>query len=308
MKTIQSAAVIGTGMMGPGIAVVLSLGGVRPTIVSRNAEGAQRAANRALQISFELAENGLIGGQGAASVNSSDDLDAAVREADIVIESVPEDLALKQELFAHLDRIARPEAILASNTSSLSITSIAEKCSRPERVLTTHFWNPPHLMRLVEIVKGSRTSQQSAETVRDLLAKCGKLPVIVKKDTPGQLGNRLQFALLREAMHIVQEGIADVADVDAVVKNGFGVRMPVYGLFEHQDVVGLKTCKAVMEYVAPNLNSEPRAPRLIDEMLAQKRGFYPPGKLDHDAVRARRDRFVLEFLKSQRSESAKGGS
>jgi 3-hydroxybutyryl-CoA dehydrogenase len=303
---IETAAVIGTGMMGPGIAVTLSLGGVKSTIVSRTADAAQRAANRALQISLELAEHGLMGGHGAAVVNASDDLERAVREADIVIESVPEDMALKQELFARLDRISKPGALLASNTSSMSITSIAAKCARPERTLTTHFWNPPHLMPLVEIVKGNNTAQESAETVRDLLANCGKLPVIVKKDTPGQLGNRLQFALLREAMHIVQEGIADVEDIDTVVKNGFGIRMPVYGIFEHQDIVGLKTCKAVMEYVAPDLNSEPRAPRLIDKLLEQKRGFYAPGKLDHDAVRERRDRFVLEVLKSRRSQSAKG--
>ena len=151
--------------------------------------------------------------QGAALVSASTDLEAVIKEADLVIESAPENLQLKQELFAQFDAVAKPDAILASNTSSLSITAIAERCTRPERVLTTHFWNPPHLMRLVEIVKGQKTSDDTVTTVRDLLIRCGKLPVVIQKDTPGQLGNRLQFALLREAIHIVEQGIASVEDV-----------------------------------------------------------------------------------------------
>ena len=152
--------------------------------------------------------------------------------ADLVVESGPEDLAWKQELFARMDALAAPDAVLASNTSGLSITAIAVRCTRPERVVTTHFWNPPHLMPLVEIVQGDRTSGDVVRENRDLLAGCGKTPVVVKKDRPGQLGNRLQMALLREAANIVAEGIADAEDVDAVARNGFGLRMPAYGIFE----------------------------------------------------------------------------
>ena len=151
-------------------------------------------------------------------------------------------------------------------------------------------------MRLVEIVKGEKTSEDTVSAVRDLLVRCGKLPVVVRKDTPGQLGNRLQFALLREAIHIVEQGIASVEDVDAVVKNGFGLRMPVYGVFEHQDVVGLETCKAVMDYVVGALSSDPATPSLIGQRLAEGRGFYEPGQLDHGSARARRDAFVRRML------------
>jgi 3-hydroxybutyryl-CoA dehydrogenase len=151
-------------------------------------------------------------------------------------------------------------------------------------------------MRLVEIVKGEQTSDENVEAVRALLTRCGKLPVVVRKDTPGQLGNRLQFALLREAIHIVEQGIASVEEVDAVVKNGFGIRMPVYGVFEHQDVVGLETCKAVMDYVVGSLSSDPTTPKLIGQRLAEGRGFYDPGTLDHDAARARRDAFIRRIL------------
>ena len=137
-----------------------------------------------------------------------------------------------------MDSLAGPDAVLASNTSGLSITAIARGCTRPERVVTTHFWNPPHLMPLVEIVQGERTSAQVVRDIRELLAGCGKTPVVVRKDRPGQLGNRLQMALVREAANIVAEGIAGVEDVDAVIRDGLGIRMPAYGVFEHMDVAG----------------------------------------------------------------------
>src|SRR5204863_2617877 len=144
--------------------------------------------------------------------------DETVARADLVVESAPENMEFKQNLFAHLDSIAKPNAVLTSNTSGLSITAIASRCNRPVRVLTTHFWNPPHLMPLVEIVKGEKTSAEVAQDIRELLAHCGKIPVIVKKDRPGQLGNRLQMAMVREAANIVAEGIADVEDVDLAAK------------------------------------------------------------------------------------------
>jgi 3-hydroxybutyryl-CoA dehydrogenase len=131
----------------------------------------------------------------------------------------------------------------------LSITAIASKCSRPERILTTHFWNPPYLMPLVELVKSRATSESVVEDVRRLLEHCGKVAVVVKKDTPGQLGNRLQMALVREAVNIVQEGIADAESVDLAAKTGFGLRLPVYGILEHQDMVGLDLGSRVLDLV-----------------------------------------------------------
>src|SRR5712664_1497788 len=239
----QTAAVIGTGMMGPGIAGTLALGGVRSTILSRTAEGARKGLEAARRQIRLLEENGLADPGHAARavelVDSTSEFDVTVAAVDLVIESAPENMEFKQNLFAHMDSIAKPEAVLASNTSGLSITAIASRCGRPARVLTTHFWNPPHLMPLVEIVQGENTSPEVAQTVRELLAACGKVPVIVKKVRPGQLGNRLQMALVREAAYIVGEVIADVEDVDLVAKNGFGLRMPAYGIFEHQDAVGL---------------------------------------------------------------------
>jgi len=307
----QSAAVIGTGMMGPGIALSLGLGGLRATILSRTTEGAAAGLAKARAQAEVLVANGLAGADDARQalerLEASADFDGAVAGADLVVESGPENMDWKQELFARMDGLARPGAVLASNTSGLSITAVASRCARPERVLTTHFWNPPHLMPLVEIVKGEKTSAEIAEAVRQLLAACGKIAVVVKKDRPGQLGNRLQMALVREAANIVAEGIADAEDVDAVAKNGFGLRMPAYGIFEHQDIVGLDLGTHIVDYVAQDLYNEPRAPENMREMVRAGKlgakagqGFYDWSSKSADEVRGRRDAFLIEVLQYRR--------
>jgi 3-hydroxybutyryl-CoA dehydrogenase len=163
-------------------------------------------------------------------------------------------------------------------------------------------------MPLVEIVKGDRTGDEAVESVRVLLAACGKIPVVVKKDRPGQLGNRLQMALVREAANIVAEGIADADDVDTVAKNGFGLRMPAYGILEHQDVVGLDLGTSVVDYVVPDLYNEPRAPEIMREMVRRGdlgartgKGFYDWSVKSADEVKARRDAFLIEVLRYRRA-------
>ena len=305
----QTATVIGTGMMGPGIALTLALGGVRTTILSREQERAEAGRDKAVELIALLEEHGLAKPDQAARARdllaASAEFDAAIAQADLVVESAPEDMEFKQDLFARMDSLAGPSAVLASNTSGLSITEIASKCSRPERVLTTHFWNPPHLMPLVEVVKGKKTGDEAIEAVRVLLEHCGKTPVVVRKDTPGQLGNRMQAALVREAVNIIQEGIADAEAVDLAAKAGFGLRLPVYGILEHQDMVGLDLGFKVIDYITRDLNNEPEAPRLMREMVERgdlgvktSKGFYDWSSKDAEAVKARRDRFVLGLLKA----------
>jgi 3-hydroxybutyryl-CoA dehydrogenase len=320
LKTrFRNAAVIGTGMMGPGIAGALALGGVRATIVGRTEESATKGLEAARAQLRVLAENGL-----AEMVEVRDAYDRldpswaferAVASVDLVIESAPENMELKQRMFARMDAISDKSAVLATNTSGLSITAIASRCRHPERVLTTHFWNPPHLMPLVEIVLGEKTSPPVGQHVRELLAACGKVPVIVKRDRPGQLGNRLQMALVREAAYIVEQGIADAEDVDLVAKNGFGLRMPAYGIFEHQDAVGLDMGLAIVDYVAADLYNLPKAPDVYRAKVAAGelgaktgKGFYDWSKKSIEEVKARRDRFVMDVLRTrrQRREAASG--
>ena len=306
----RSVVVVGTGMMGPGIAAAMAAGGLETTILSRSEAGASAGLESARAHVSLLARHGLLDGAAASRASGllrgAHSFEDAIGGADIVIESAPEDLRFKQDLFSRLDSVARPGAVLASNTSGLSITAIAQRCAHPERVLTTHFWNPPHLIPLVEVVKGERTADEVAREVHGLLAACGKTPVLVKKDRPGQIGNRLQMALFREAISIVEEGIAEPEGVDLAARAGFGLRLPVYGILEHIDAVGLDLAGTVLDSVSRDINNEPGMPRLMREKIARGelgvkagRGFYDWSRKDFAELRARRDEFVLEFLKSK---------
>ncbi len=294
-------------MMGPGIAAIFALAGRQATLVSRSAEGASRGVATANGLIAQLLANALAdpgqAGDARALLAASTDPEAAARAAQLVVESIPEDLALKQAFFARLARAA-PDAIRCSNTSGLSITAIAAKVARPERILTAHFWNPPHLMPLVEVVMGERTDPAIAGEVVDVLRACGKVPVLVRKDRPGQLGNRMQHAMIRECVHIVQEGIATPEDVDLAVKTGVGLRFPAYGVFEHADLVGLDLVKAVQDYVVRDLSTTQGAGHLHAEKVARGdlgaktgQGFLDWTPEKAEAVRAHRDAFLMQFLR-----------
>ena len=309
LNDFRRAVSVGTGMMGPGVAVSLALGGLETTLVSRSDESARAGLETARAQIATIAAHGLRtpeqAEEAAARLTASSDLDAAVAQADFVSESAPENLALKQELFERLDRLAPEHAILTTNTSGLSINAVSARCARPERIMTAHFWNPPHLMRLVELVRADKTTDEAVARTKALLESCGKAVVVVRKDCPGQLGNRLQHAMVREAIHIVAEGIASAEDVDLAAKAGFGLRLPVYGIFEHQDAVGLDLVLAIQEYVNQDLAREPHAHASLREMVEQGelgrksgRGYYDWSKKNWDEVREQRDSFILEFLKA----------
>lgn len=308
MSAFHSAAVIGTGMMGPGIAGTLTLGGVQTTILGRTPESAQKGLDSARDGIQSLLGHGLTTREKAewalAHLSASSDFDVVIAGVDLVIESAPENMEFKKDLFAHMDSIAKPECILATNTSGLSITEIASKCTRPERVITAHFWNPPHLMPLVELVKGAKTSDDFARKMHAFLTACGKVAVIVKKDTPGQLGNRLQSALIREAIHIVSEGIADFDDVDLAVKAGFGLRTPVYGVFEHFDAVGFEMAAAIADYVTRDLSNHVGVFPIVKEKMARGemgvkagKGWYDWREKSFADVIKERNEFLLEMAK-----------
>jgi 3-hydroxybutyryl-CoA dehydrogenase len=311
------ATVVGTGMMGPGIAAVLALAGIRTHLVSRTRERADQGLNQSLHLIDQLVENELAETDRAQAAKSllgaTADLDSTLKSTRLVIESIPEILTLKQEFFQHLDKVANQNAILASNTSGISISSIAARAKNPQRILTTHFWNPPHLMPLVEVVMGNHTSEAVALKMIDLLRTCGKTAVLVRKDRPGQLGNRLQHALVREAINVVEEGIASPEDVDLAVKTGFGLRLPAWGVFEHADAVGLDLVKAIQDYVLPDLNNQSQASPMLNRKvesgeLGSKtgRGFYDWSVRDMNTAKARRDAFLIQFLRERKKQNANG--
>jgi 3-hydroxybutyryl-CoA dehydrogenase len=304
-------AVVGTGMMGPGIAITTALAGHPTSIYARSAESVDRgltAVDRGLEL---LHTEELIDADAAAGarqrIDGTTDLSAAVGPANVVFESVIEDLDLKKQLFQDIELLTADDTILASNTSGLPITSIAGGMRDPGRAATTHFWNPPHLMPLVEIVKGEATREDTVERLRVLLTNAGKRTVVVRKDVPGQLGNRLLHALFREAFYMVQEGIASVEDVDTAIKHGPGLRFPAYGLLEHADMVGLDMMDQIDSYLFGALADITEPPPFVHDLIARGdlgaktgRGLYDWKVRDGAAVRARRDKFIIERLKDDR--------
>ena len=296
--------------MGPGIALSLAIGGLDAVIVSRTPESADAGRHKALDQLAVLAAHGLVSADDApvaqSRISSSADFDASVAPADIVVEAGPETIEFKHSVYRRLEAIVRPDAVLATTTSGLSINEIAAVCKHPERIITAHYWNPPHLMRLVELVRADATADQTVADMRALLDGCGKRAVLVKKDRPGQLGNRLQHAMVREALYIVAEGIADPEDVDLAAKEGFGLRLPVYGIFDHADAVGLDLVMSIQDYVDSDLCSSSDAPASIRERVKRGdlgiktgKGFYDWSEKDWNKVRETRDDFILHFLKSE---------
>jgi 3-hydroxybutyryl-CoA dehydrogenase len=257
MAEIQNITVLGAGMMGPGLAQIFAVKGYNTTIWARRPEVLPEAV-KTVRANLELMAKNGIGRQediepAIKRIKTTNDFEEAVSNADFVEEAIGEDLALKQDFFQRLDTLCHEKAILATNTSVISPTEIAEKAKHRERIVGTHFWNPPHLIPLVEVVKAKETSEETMEKTMALMKAVGKKPVWVKKDVPGFLANRLQHALWREAISIVQNGIADPAEVDEAVKNSFGLRLPVLGPMENADLAGLDLTLAIHNYVLKHI-------------------------------------------------------
>jgi 3-hydroxybutyryl-CoA dehydrogenase len=202
-------------------------------------------------------------------VTTSGSLSDAVAGADFVFEAVPEKLELKQAIFADLLRCTSPECTLASNTSVIPISRIAAGLPDGERIIGTHWWNPPYLVPLVEVVSGERSASHRVDAMMMLLALVGKKPVRIRKDVPGFVGNRLQHALWREAQALVADGVCDAETLDDVVKNSFGMRLAVLGPIENADLVGLDLTLDIHRTIIPELSMTTRPNRLLEELVQQ---------------------------------------
>jgi 3-hydroxybutyryl-CoA dehydrogenase len=304
----NTVTIIGAGLMGPGIAACSTLGGHPTILVDRTTVLASSGVDKAKQNLTQLLDNQLID-QGQADsaqalLQPETDLQRSVADSFLVIEAVSENLALKQELFAILDQLTPPDVIITSNTSGLRITDIAKYANHPERMVTTHFWFPAHLVPLVEVVIGEKSNEAVATRLHRLLSSWNKAPVIVKKDLPGQLANRILQAVIREAINIVQMGLATPEDVDTAIKMGMGIRFPVWGPLEHIDAVGLDLALSVQRDVLVGLDNEPVPPRYLQELVEQEclgyktgKGFYDWHVKDMQDLAARRDHFIIEALR-----------
>ena len=296
-------AIIGAGLMGHGIAQIFAINGHPVSLLDMTDELLAKAVANVRANLTLLAKNG-IGKQenvegAVARIKITRDLKEALSGARFVVEAVAEQLELKQKLFQEMDEICSEDAILATNTSVISITEIAARAKGRKRIVGTHFWNPPYLIPLVEVVPGSDTSPRTVDSTYDLLKSVGKHPVKVKKDVPGFVGNRLQHALWREAISIVDQGIADAATVDEVIRNSFGIRLPVLGPLETADMVGLDLTLQIHNYILKYIerSTEP-APILKQKVEKGELGFKTGRgfqEWDQESIQRSRSQ-LLEYL------------
>ena len=294
-------AVLGAGLMGHGIAQVFALVGHDVTITDSIKASLDSAKTRIAANLRDLGDDA----SALERVTPQPDLAAAVRDADYVVEAVAEDLPLKQKLFAEVERHVRPDTILASNTSVIPITAIMGGLKRRERALGTHWWNPPFLVPLVEVIGTEWTSAQAIEWTMALHAAAGKKPAHVKKDVPGFIGNRLQHALWREAISLVERGICDAETVDTVIKASFGRRLAVLGPLENADLVGTDLTLAIHKTVLPDIESRPLPSPYLEKLVADGKlgfksgeGFRKWSAEQQAALRAK----VVQHLKKARVE------
>ena len=271
MRENIQTAVIGAGLMGHGIALTLARAGQHVAITDPMAEA--RAS-----LSGRIAESLRLMGEDDAGITGIlerieivETVTAAVAKAAFVFEAAPEKIALKQALFAEIEAHAPAGAILASNTSVMPITEIMKGLKDKSRALGTHWWNPPHLIPLVEVIRTADTSEAAMSGMMALLADAGKTPVRVEKDVPGFIGNRLQHALWREAISLVERGICDAEAVDTVIKASFGRRLAVLGPLENADLVGTDLTLDIHDTVLADLEHRPGPSPLLRQLVVEER-------------------------------------
>lgn len=295
MNNPSNITIIGAGLMGHGIAHVMAQAGHPVRVFDRSVDALEQLPARLQAISNLIGSDG----QAVTRVVAETDLAAAAKDADFVIEAAAENLEVKQFIVAELEAVVSPDAIIASNTSAIPITRIAENAHRPDRIVGAHFWNPPHLVKLVEIVQAETTSDATVERSIALFEAAGHCAVHVKKDIAGFIGNRLQHALKREAIALVAAGVCDARTVDEVVKRGFGQRLAVLGPLEQSDMVGLNLTKAIHDTLMPDIDTTSVTHPYLDALVASGhlgmstgKGFYDWTPETAQAVRDRLSQFM----------------
>ena len=271
MRKNIHTAVIGAGLMGHGIALTLARAGQYVAITDPLEAARTNVASRIIDSLRLMGEAETQLPHILKRIEVFDNVAGAVAKAEVVFEAAPEKMALKQAIFAEIEAHAPRTAILASNTSVMPITAIMSQLNHKDRALGTHWWNPPHLIPLVEVIRTADTSETAMAQMMDLLANAGKTPVRVEKDVPGFIGNRLQHALWREAISLVERGICDAEAVDTVIKASFGRRLAVLGPLENADLVGTDLTLDIHQSVLADLEHRPGPSPLLEDMVAQGR-------------------------------------
>jgi 3-hydroxyacyl-CoA dehydrogenase len=287
MSAVEKAAVIGTGTMGPGMGAVLERAGVEVALYDVSAEQLEKAragVDLARSVLDRLGNEDRLGPE----LRFEPDLADALAGADMVIEAVPEKLELKQQVFADFEQHVSPEAVLASNTSGIPITKIAEGLEHPERVIGMHWSNPPHLIPMIEVIPGEKTAPEVAATTEELIDRIGYHPCTLKKEVPGFVENRVLYAIMRECLALVDEGVVDAEALDLNVKWGIGYKLAVVPPMALLDMAGLDIYNSVASYLNQDLSNERGVSSSITERVEQgKLGMKTGGGLfEYDADKA----------------------
>lgn len=300
--------IIGAGTMGHSIALSAAWSGQSVSIFgvdARDLETAQKGFETKLRL---MADNELIDNEQtkemAEHVSFTSSLEKGVKNAEFIIEAVPENIGLKHQIYQQLEGLIANDIIIASNSSGMMPTALAEGMKHPERFVLTHFWNPAHLIPLVEIVGGEKTSEQTLQRTKALIEQMNKQAVLLKKELPGFIGNRLQFALFREAQALLDAGVASKEDIDAAVTYSIGRRLPVTGPLQTADLGGLDIFYAISDYLFEDLSTEQKPGRTLSELAKSGKlgtktgsGFYEWPEAQSRAVQAEREEVLIHFLK-----------
>ncbi len=307
---IKNITILGTGMMGPGIALLFARAGYQTIIWGPNAEEKDKGKQNFEHNVNDLLQQGIISQKEAercrANIKVTEDWEMAINDTDFVAEAVLEILELKQDIFARLEKSCPKTAILTSNTSTLLPTDISAKMTSPERMLVAHFWNPAHLVPLVEVCGHSNTDPAAIESTMQLLKDIGHEPVHIKKEILGFLGNRIMHAMNREALALVSNGVCTPEDIDNVVLTSFGPRFANLGLLEYLDFVGLDHIQRIQNYLYADLDATPGPLPVINDKVKNGElgcktgnGLFDWSARDPEGPRVRRDaEFLRRLLKN----------
>ena len=308
LSEISRITVLGIGVMGPDISLGFALAGYEVTGVDIKASAVEAADRKVADNLEQMVECEFISKSQAEETKSRIHFtlswEGAVASADFVTEAVPEVMETKQEVFRRCDDLCRPEVVVASNTSSMSITEIASGMRHPERAISTHWTIPAHLSPMVEIIRGEKTSDRTAGLAFALLQKTGKEPVFCR-DNPGFIHNYVQFAMVKAALNLVEMGLATAADVDTVIKNGFGLRLANVGPIAFVDMCGLDTILNIQRYMYQKTKNPVYHPsRLIEELVNHGdlgvktgKGFYEYKHKDAGGFWEKTNKSIIGILK-----------
>jgi len=302
MGSINNIVIAGAGTMGISLVQIFAKYDYKVTLYNRATPSLEKAKKQIVFSQENLVSTGMATEEESKRVIKKIKYTTdknVFKDCDFVVETIVENMDVKHNFWNEISSIAKEDAVLTSNTSGLSITELAKAVKKPERFAGMHFWNPPHLVPLVEIIKGKKTTDETADIIYKLAGDIDKKPVVLQKEINGFIGNRLQFAVLREAVNLVEAGVASAEDVDKAVKYGIGFRYACIGPFETTDLGGLNTFNNIAKYLLPQLSNAESMPILEKKVekgqlgVKSGQGFYDykNGK-DEEAIDSRDEKFI----------------